>query len=508
MPEMSADAAPSASTTKLRQVLGPVDGAVIAMSNTAPTMSIGIGMGVIAGIVDGRTPAIVLLAFLPILGIASAYARLNRVERNLGNGYVWVGRALSPFLGFQVGWIQIVGSTLYLAYGSQVCGSMLLQFANQAHLRSVFGLALDPLSISLSTVLGVLVLLLVSYAAIRGADVAARFQTYLIVFEYAVLLGFCGYALFAGHHAFSLGWFNPFGFDSVSVLAAGLVVSVYIFWGWDSVFAVTEETRDPRDAARAGYSSLFLMLGMFLLAAVSFGRMFSVPEMTAHASQLLPYLGQRLASEPLAALPLLALLCSSVASLQAGVLPVARNALAMGRDQTLGRIWTRLHPRYATPAIGTLLVTGIAATLASLAIGIGTLNQVVAAAATSIGTLVSLYYALCGLACAVRFTDRLRAGVLPALRDVVIPALSAVVLLTLGGYLTYHNWTTSPSFALVATNGRFLASVPVAILVAGLCFSFWAKWGRRAAFFRGAIGETPAGLDPAEGPTAAPAQAG
>jgi len=199
MPEMSADAAPSASTTKLRQVLGPVDGAVIAMSNTAPTMSIGIGMGVIAGIVDGRTPAIVLLAFLPILGIASAYARLNRVERNLGNGYVWVGRALSPFLGFQVGWIQIVGSTLYLAYGSQVCGSMLLQFANEAHLRSVFGLALDPLSISLSTVLGVLVLLLVSYAAIRGADVAARFQTYLIVFEYAVLLGFCGYALFAGH---------------------------------------------------------------------------------------------------------------------------------------------------------------------------------------------------------------------------------------------------------------------------------------------------------------------
>ncbi|MFF4504222.1 hypothetical protein [Streptomyces sp. NPDC001401] len=67
-----------------------------------------------------------------------------------------------------------------------------------------------------------------------------------------------------------------------------------------------------------------------------------------------------------------------------------------------------------------------------------------------------------------------------------------------------QNWTTSPSYALDATNGRFLASVPVAIVVAGLCFSAWGKWGRRAAFFRGAIGENPAGLDPA----AALAQAG
>ena len=112
---------------------------------------------------------------------------------------------------------------------------------------------------------------------------------------------------------------------------------VYCFWGWDSAFTLTEETRNARDAARAGFGSIFLMLGMFLLAAIAFERYFSLPTMGANGAQLLPYLGTAIARQPLAALPLLALLFSSVASLQTGVVPNARAALAMGRDGTLGR---------------------------------------------------------------------------------------------------------------------------------------------------------------------------
>lgn len=73
-----------------------MDGVAIAASSTAATTSIGIGLGVTAGVVGLHLPAIMLLAFLPILGIAGAYSRLNRVEPNAGNGYVWVGRSLTP----------------------------------------------------------------------------------------------------------------------------------------------------------------------------------------------------------------------------------------------------------------------------------------------------------------------------------------------------------------------------------------------------------------------------
>jgi amino acid transporter len=493
---MDAAPNPAAAPVRLRQVLGPVDGAIIAMSNTAPTLSIGIGMGAIAAIVGGAIPAVVLLAFLPILGIASAYAQLNRVERNLGAGFVWVRRTLGPWLGFQSGWVTVVGTTIYLAYGSQVCGAMLLAFANEAHWHSVLGLGLNPGSIALTTVLGLLVLAAVTYTAIRGADLSARIQKPMIIFEYLVLIGFCGYAMVVGTRPVSLSWFDPASVPSAKVLVTGLIVSVYIFWGWDSAFSVTEETRRPRDAARAGYGSLWLMLGMFLLAAIGFERLFSPDQMTQNASTLLPYLGTRLARQPLAALPLLALLFSSIASLQAGVLPTARQTLAMGRAGTLSPIWTRLHPRYATPATGTLVLTSISALLAVLAIGIGTLSQFISAAATAVGMLVSLYYGLAGLACAVRFRSQLRDGVIAALRAVILPAISAVVLLGLGGYLAYSDWTSVPNFAWSAVNGRFIASIPLVIVAAGVAASAWAKWGRRAPYFARERAAAPAGEAP------------
>jgi amino acid transporter len=183
--------------------------------------------------------------------------------------------------------------------------------------------------------------------------------------------------------------------------------------------------------------------------------------------------------------------------LQTGVLPNARGALAMGRDGTLGRIWTRVSPTYGSPAIGSLLIAGVAAAIAVLGIGIGTLNQFVLAMATSVGILVSGYYGLAGLACAWRFRRELRAGVLTALAAVVLPTISAVILLGLGSFLAVSEWQQSSSFALNAENGRFLAVVPFTVVAVGIALSAWAKWGRRSRYFAPG-GSTVGDLDAAE----------
>lgn len=472
-----------AAPQRLRASVGVGGTAVIAMANTAPTLSIGIGLGLITLDAGAAVPAMVLLAVLPILGIALAFSRLNRSERNLGASYTWVGRTLSPWLGFQCGWVNLAGSTIYLAYGSQVCGSMALTFANECHWTSVFGLALNPASMALTTAVGLVVLIGLTYLALRGADVVARLQTPLIAFEYLVLIGFCGYAAIRGTHPITLAWFNPFTAPSAKLAATGLILCVYIFWGWDSAFTLTEETHSPRDSARAGFGSIFLMLGMFLLAAIGFERYFSLDVMGANGSQMLPYLGTHIAEQPLAALPLLAMFFSSIASLQTGVLPNARSAMAMGRDGTLGRVWTRVHPKYGTPAIGSLLIAGVAAAIAVLGVGIGTLNQFVQAMATSVGILVSAYYGLAGLACAWRFRHELRASVRSALAAVVVPTISALILLGLGVFLAVSDWQQSSGFALNAQNGRFLAVVPLMVVAVGIALSAWAKWGRRSAYF-------------------------
>jgi amino acid transporter len=475
--------APPPPPTRLRESVGPVGTAVIAMANTAPTLSIGIGLGLISLDTGSAVPAMVILAAALVLGIALAFSRLNRVERDLGASYTWVGRTLGPWFGFQCGWVNLAGTTIYLAYGSQVCGSLVLAFANECHLTSVFGLALNPTSIALSTSVGLVALIGLTCLALRGADVVARIQTPLIAFEYVVLIGFCGYAAIRGTHPVELSWFNPLTAPSARLAATGIILCVYCFWGWDSAFTLTEETHEARDASRAGFGSIFLMLGLFLLAAIGFERYFPLSTIGANGAQLLPFLGTSLARQPLAALPLLAMLFSSVASLQTGVVPNARGALAMGRDGALGRAWTRVSPRHGTPAVGTLLIAGIAAGIAVLGIGIGTLNQFILAMATSVGILVSGYYGLAGLACAWRFRGELRDGPWPALRSVILPLVSALCMLGLGAFLAVTDWQQAAGFALNAQNGRFLALVPLGIVAVGLLVSAWAKWGRKSPYF-------------------------
>ncbi|MFI6335636.1 APC family permease [Streptomyces sp. NPDC050535] len=468
----------------LRKSLGLVDGVAIAASSTAATTSIGIGLGVTAGVVGLHLPAIMLLAFLPVLGIAGAYTRLNRVEPNAGNGYVWVGRSLSPWLGFLVGWVSIVATVAFLAYTTAVTGSAILQLAGQAGVHEVAGLALDPGSTAQTTVVGIGILVAVTFTAVTGIRTAARLQSGLLVFEYVVLLGFCGYGIVTGPHAFSLSWFDPFAIPSASALAQGLLLSVFCYWGFEAAFTVNEEVRDPKDASRAGIITLVTMLGLFLLGSIAFQRVLSEDELAGHGAEGLAFFGERLASQPLAALPLVALMVSAVASLQAGVIPTARGMFAMSRDRTLGPVWSRVSARYGTPAAGTLLIGALATGVAALALVIPRLADMIMATVNAVGIVVALSYALTALAAAVRFRGLLREDWRQGIRAVVLPSLSAAALLGLGGYLVWSFYTSTDHFELSADNGWFLLLTPTLMIASGFLAAAWAKWVRKSPYFR------------------------
>ncbi|MPY36518.1 APC family permease [Streptomyces adustus] len=468
----------------LRKSLGVLDGVAIAASSTAATTTIGIGLGVTAGVVGLHLPAIMLLAFIPILGIAGAYARLNRVEPNAGNGYVWVGRSLTPWLGFMVGWVNIVATVAFLAYTTAVTGSAMMQLAGQAGLHRVGGLTLDPGSTAQTTAVGIVALVAVTLTAVTGIRTAARLQTGLLVFEYVVLIGFCGYGIVTGPHPFSLSWFDPFAIPSASALAQGLLLSVFCYWGFDAAFSVNEEVREPRDASRAGFITLGTMLALFLLGSVAFQRVLSQDELAGHGAEGLAYFGERLAAQPLATLPLVALMFSAVASLQAGVIPTARGMFAMSRDRTLGPVWSKVSSRYGTPAAGTLLIGALAAAVAGLALVIPRLADMILATVNAVGIVVALSYALTALAAAVRFRGLLRQDWRQGVRAVVLPGLSAAALLGLGGYLCWSFYTSADHLELSPDNGWFLLLVPAVMVASGVVAAAWAKWVRRSPYFR------------------------
>ncbi|MFG2937213.1 APC family permease [Streptomyces sp. NPDC048282] len=469
---------------ELRRSLGVLDGIAVAASSTAATTSIGIGLGVTAGVVGLHLPAIMLLAFLPVLGIAGAYSRLNRVEPNAGNGYVWVGRSLNPWLGFLVGWVNIVATVAFLAYTTAVTGSAILQLAGEAGVHRVGSLALDPGSTAQTTAVGIFVLIAVTLTAITGIRTAARLQTGLLVFEYVVLLGFCGYGIVTGPHPFSLSWFDPFAIPSATALAQGLLLSVFCYWGFEAAFSVNEEVRDPRDASRAGLITLVTMLGLFLLGSVAFQRVLSEKELAGHGAEGLAFFGDRLAAQPWAALPLVALMFSAVASLQAGVIPTARGMFAMSRDRTFGPVWSRVSAKYGTPAAGTLLIGALATAVAALALVIPRLADMIMATVNAVGVVVALSYALTALAAAARFRSLLREDWRQGLRAVVLPALSACALLGLGGYLGWSFYTSADHFELSPDNGWFLLTTPLLMIGSGFAAAAWAKYVRRSPYFR------------------------
>lgn len=482
----------------LRKSLGVVDGIAIAASSTAATTTIGIGLGVTAGVVGLHLPAIMLVAFVPILFIASAYTQLNRVEPNAGNGYVWVGRSLNPWLGFMVGWVMILATVTFLAYTTAVTGSAILQIAGQFGFTHVGGLALDPGSTAQSTAVGAVVLVAVTLTAITGIRSAARLQCWLLIFEYAVLLGFCGYGIIAGSHPFSLGWFNPFEIPSATALAQGLLLSVFCYWGFDAAFSVNEEVRNPRDASRAGITTLVLMLGLFLLGSIAFQRVLSEEELVGNGAQGLTFFGEQLASSPLTALPALALMFSAVASLQAGVIPTARGMFAMSRDRTLGAPWSRVSPRFGTPAAATLLIGSMAAVVAALSLVIPRLADMITATVNGIGIVVALTYALVAIAAAVRFRALLQVNWWLGLRAVILPSIGAAILLTLGGYLCWSFYASTDHLAISPDNGWFLLLIPATMVVTGFAAGAWAKWHRKSQYFetgRGTDGDDPTILE-------------
>jgi len=88
--------------------------------------------------------------------------------------------------------------------------------------------------------------------------------------------------------------------------------------------------------------ALVTMLGLFVLGVISFQRVPSTDDLAGHGAQGLTYFASRLAGEPGATLPLIALMFSAVGSLRAGVIPNARLTLAMTGGRTLGPIWARL----------------------------------------------------------------------------------------------------------------------------------------------------------------------
>ena len=70
--------------------------------------------------------------------------------------------------------------------------------------------------------------------------------------------------------AISPDWFNPFAVDSFSSFAAGVSLSIFIYWGWDVTLTMNEETRNPeKTPGRAATVTVVVIMAIYMLVALA-----------------------------------------------------------------------------------------------------------------------------------------------------------------------------------------------------------------------------------------------
>ena len=100
--------------------IGFVSDTVIGVASTAPAYSLAVSLGLVAAAVGIFSPAIMIVAFIPMLCIAVAYYYLNKADPDCGTSFAWVSRALGPIPGWLSGWAIIVADIVVMASLAEV----------------------------------------------------------------------------------------------------------------------------------------------------------------------------------------------------------------------------------------------------------------------------------------------------------------------------------------------------------------------------------------------------
>jgi len=435
--------------------LGLFSSVVIGVASTAPAYSLAATLGFIVAFIGLQTPAIVVLAFVPMLLVAIGYKELNQADPDCGTTFTWASRAFGPRTGWAGGWGIIASDVLVMASLAQVAGQYGFLLFNAK------GIGHDATSVWVLLV-GVLWIVVMTYICFRGIEVSAAIQKALLSIEMTMLVVFAVVALVrvgtghapAEHLTPHWSWFNPFDIPSFSVFTAGLLLMLFIYWGWDTTVAVNEETADRhRTPGRAAVVSTVVLLAIYVLVTLAAQSFAGIGDKGIglgngdNSNDVLSVLGDAVFGSTgigpvFTHLLILMVLTSAAASTQTTILPTARTTLSMAAYRALPKSFARMHPRYLTPSFSTIMM-GAASIVVYVALNWMSSGQVIADTVTAIGLYIAFYYGLTGFACAWYYRHTLTQSARNLWMRGILPTLGGLILFFAMGWSLWLDWETT-----------------------------------------------------------------
>jgi len=418
--------------------VGTLSGAVLGISSVAPGYTLTASIGLIVAAVGLKMPAIFIAGFVPMFLTAYAYRELNARTPDCGASFTWSTKAFGPYVGWMCGWGMVIATIIVLSNLAAIAVEFFYLFLAKVTAHPDIAELAGNKTVNIVTTLAFLGA--ATFIAGRGITTSERVQYVLVGFQMLVLVIFAGAAIVhvaAGDAPAGLGfdidWFNPFTGLALSAFVIGVTGSIFAFWGWDTCLTLGEEAKDPtRTPGRAGLLCVVSILGTYLLVAVAVMMYAGVGDSDLglgnadNADNVFGALADPVLGRWGGLLVYLAVLASSVASLQTTFLPAARAMLAMGAYGAFPARFAAVHPRYLVPSFSTLMagvVTGIFYTVVSV-LSESTLLDTIAA----LGIMICFYYGITAFACIWYFRRELLTSVHNVIYKLVFPLLGGLML--------------------------------------------------------------------------------
>ncbi len=412
---------------------------VIGVASTAPGYSLAASIGFVTGEVGVKAPFVMLAAFVPMGCIAAAFYYKNKADPDCGTNFTWGVRAFGPKAGWIAGWGCIVADLVIMPNLAGVSGQYLLLLFSEDLANNIW----------LTTIIGVLFIAAMTWICWRGIELSARSQVLLLGTEMVVLAAFAVIALvkaFSGTTATatvegvektytsvtpSLSWLVPDGLSS-SAIIAGLVVAVFIYWGWDTCVSVNEEAKDSaKTPGRAAVLSTIILLGIYLITAFGSVALLGPDFVTDNADEAIYALGKVALPTFMVKLLVIAVLTSAAASCQTTILPATRTMLSMGSHGAAPPVLARIDPRRLTPDFSTFLFGALSIVwyIVLVVVSNNTDTDAYSASIAAVGMAIAVYYGLSGISCIVYYRRYLFRSVKNFFMLGVLPGFGGVVLL-------------------------------------------------------------------------------
>ena len=297
----------------------------------------------------GMVPLAYLLGMIGMAFTAASYAQMSRAFPMAGSVYTYAQRGLSDFAGFFAGWMILLDYILVPA---------LLYLVSAVALRPLFPDVPEQLWLAGFIAFNAI-------ANLIGIQFTARANKYLLVFELIALALFIAFGLAALYSGVGAGGltlkpvYDASAF-SLATVAGATSIAVLSFLGFDGISTLSEENvGGANSVGRATLLALLVVGSLFIVQTwiatdLARGMRFSAPETAFYE------VAERAGGIWLRNVTLIVIvIASGIANAMAAQAAVSRILFAMARDRKLPTVLARVHPRYQTPYVSTLVVAAI-----------------------------------------------------------------------------------------------------------------------------------------------------